>query len=163
MYSGTSVKGPSKKATTSLQRTLSISPTLYRVNTFSTSEKRTRDKTASPKVSFSQRFHCSLFNLSCHERVLKTMKVLLHLVEPLINNNLPRKGQPPYKASNIPKVYNYVIHFKLLKRGQPRDKTVKCPLLGGSTIYCIAKTVITSLTTTVYGITTIFFFGIHSN
>ncbi len=64
-YSGTSVKGPSQKGTTFLQRTLSISPfsnnvLLYGVNTFSSSKKRTAGKgqTASPKVSFSWRFHC---------------------------------------------------------------------------------------------------------
>ncbi len=60
--------------TPSLQRILSAIPNsvlLYGIYTFSNSEEDnlpTRDKTASPKVSFSRRFHC-MYYLSSHTLV----------------------------------------------------------------------------------------------
>ncbi len=56
-YSGTSVKGPSEKGTTTLQGHFQY-PQNCICNTISTSEKRTRDQMVGPKVTFTQRFHC---------------------------------------------------------------------------------------------------------
>ncbi len=53
MYSGTSNKGPSKKGTISLQRTLPISPKDF--NFRKEDSLPTRDKMAGPKVSFTRR------------------------------------------------------------------------------------------------------------
>ncbi len=60
-YSGTSNTGPSKKGATSLQRTLPISPRVYKAIHFKLRKEDhfpTRDKMAGPKVSLTWRFHC---------------------------------------------------------------------------------------------------------
>ncbi len=65
-YSGTSDKGLFEKGTTSLQRTLSISQMVYFCmelihifNFWKQNSLPTRDKMAGPKVSITQRFHCT--------------------------------------------------------------------------------------------------------
>ncbi len=61
-----SIKGPFEKGTTSLQRTLPISPKVYMQYVFSTSEKRTASLLVQ-KVSFIlERFHCIIFSNSVY-------------------------------------------------------------------------------------------------
>ncbi len=56
-------KGPSEKGTTSLQRTLPISPKVYMQYILNLTASPTRDKMAGPKVSLSQGFHCTSSSL----------------------------------------------------------------------------------------------------
>ncbi len=65
-YSGTSDEGLSEKGTTSLQRTLSKSPTVYfcmklmHFDFWKEDNLSIRNKMAGPKASFTQRFHCTM-------------------------------------------------------------------------------------------------------